>query len=67
MGLIKGSKSDTVEWKVNWEEANERCKSQNYSLVSIHDIRNHHSLMNGHSSIWSSVKGTFTPWIAYRG
>lgn len=23
--------------------------------------------MVGHSSIWSSIKGTFTPWIAYRG
>uniref|UniRef100_K1RM31 Uncharacterized protein n=1 Tax=Magallana gigas TaxID=29159 RepID=K1RM31_MAGGI len=56
-----------MEWKANWEEANERCKSQNDSLVSIKDIKNHHSLMMGDSSIWSSVKGTFTPWIAYRG
>lgn len=65
--IVKGSTSDKMEWEVNWEEANERCKSQNDSLVSIKDIKNHHSLMMGGSSIWSSVKGTFTPWMAYRG
>lgn len=64
--IIKGSKSDTVEWKANWEEANEHCKSQNDSLVSIQDIRSL-SLTVGHFPIWSSVKGTYTPWIAYRG
>lgn len=65
--IVKGGTSDKMEWEANWEEANERCKSQNDSLVSIQDIKIHHSLMMVHSSIWSSVKGTFTPWIAYRG
>lgn len=51
----------------DWEEANERCKSQNDSLISIQDIKNDHSLMMVDSPIWSSVKGTFTPWIAYKG
>lgn len=64
---FQSSKSDTVEWNFDWEEANVRCKSQNDSLVTIQDIRSHRSLMVGHFPIWSSVKGTFTPWIAYRG
>lgn len=63
LNIVKGSKSDKVEW----EEANQRCISRNDSLVSIQDIQNHRSLMMVDSSIWSSVKGTFTPWIAYRG
>lgn len=64
--IIKGSKSEKVEWKANWEEANERCRSLNDSLVSIQDIRSH-PLTDGHFPIWSSVGGTYTPWIAYRG
>lgn len=64
---FQSSKSDTVEWNSEWEEANNRCKSQNDSLVRIHDIHNHQSIMIEYSSIWSSVKGKYTPWIAYRG
>lgn len=61
------SKTNTVDQYGDWEEANERCNSKNDSLVSIQDIKNDDSSMMEHSSIWSSVKGTFTPWIAYRG
>lgn len=64
--IVKGSKSDTVERNFDWEVANVRCKSQNDSLVSIQDIQSN-SLRIGHFPIWSSVKGKFTPWIAYRG
>lgn len=66
--IIQGtcSEADTVKQCGDWEGADERCKSQNDSLVSIQDIQSN-SLRIGHFPIWSSVKGTFTPWIAYRG
>lgn len=66
--IIKGSKSDLVNRYGDREEANEGCKSQNDSLVSIQDIKNHNdSSVMEHYPIWSLVKGKFTPWIAYRG
>lgn len=52
---------------VDWETAHKFCSSQNDSLVHIHDVQNHASFLKGLPPIWSSVKGHFTPWIAYRG
>lgn len=52
---------------VNWETANNHCRKQNYSLVDIKDVQNQYSYFKGLEPIWSSVKGHFTPWIAYRG
>lgn len=52
---------------VDWETAKKHCSLQNDSLVDIQDVQNHLSFLKGLSSIWSSVKGHFTPWIAYRG
>lgn len=50
---------------VDWETAYKRCSSQNDSLPDIHDVQNYDrkKLL----TIWSSLKGQFTPWIAYRG
>lgn len=52
---------------VDWETAYKRCSLQNDSLVDIQDVQNHFSFLKGLPPIWSSVKGHFTPWIAYRG
>lgn len=46
---------------------NEHCRSQNDSLVDRHDVQNHLSYLEGLRPIWSSVKGHYTPRIAYRG
>lgn len=53
--------------KVDWETAYKRCESNSDSLVSIQDILTPHSPRMEYTSIWSSVKGYFTPWIAYKG
>lgn len=50
--------------KATWDEANDNCKRQNDSLVKIHDLR---KLKHLEPLIWSSLRGKFTPWIAYRG
>ena len=47
-----------------WDEANDYCKRQNDTLVKIHDLR---KLKQLEPLIWSSLRGKFTPWIAYRG
>lgn len=52
---------------VDWETAYKRCRLQNDSLVDIQDVQNHVSYLKELPPIWSSVKGHFTPWIAYRG
>lgn len=52
---------------VDWETANEHCRSQNDAIVDIEDVHDHFSSFNGLKQIWSSIKGHFTPWIAYRG
>lgn len=52
---------------VNWKTANEHCKNRTDSLVNVLDVQNHLSYFKGIPPIWSSVKGHFTPWIAYRG
>lgn len=52
---------------VDWETAYKRCSLQNDSLIDIQDVQNHFSFLKGLLPIWSSVKGHFTPWIAYRG
>lgn len=57
----------SVATGVNWTTANEHCGTQSDSLVDILDVQNHFSYFNGLLPIWSSVKGQFTPWIAYRG
>lgn len=51
----------------DWETAYKRCSLQNDSLVDIQDVQNHLSYLKELPPIWSSVKGHFTPWIAYRG
>lgn len=57
----------SVTTGVNWETANKHCRKQNDSLVDIKDVQNQYSYFKGLEPIWSSVKGHFTPWIAYRG
>lgn len=52
---------------VDWETANEHCRKQNYSLVDRQDVQNNLSYFSGLPPIWSSIKGQYTPWIAYRG
>lgn len=59
--------SGTDITEVDWETANKHCKSQNDSLVDIHDVQNLLSHLIELQPIWSSKKGQFTPWIAYRG
>lgn len=57
----------SVTTGVNWETANEHCGAQSDFLVDIKDIQNHLFYFIGVPPIWSSVKGHFTPWIAYKG
>lgn len=52
---------------VDWETANEHCRKQNYSLVDRQDVQKNLSYFSGLPPIWSSIKGQYTPWIAYRG
>ncbi|XP_052707442.1 uncharacterized protein LOC128182740 [Crassostrea angulata] len=64
--LSKGSKP--VAKGKDWKTANEYCRSQNDSLPDIRDVQNNLSYIKEQgTTIWSSVKGQFTPWIAYRG
>lgn len=65
--LLLSHSCTSVTTGVNWEIANEHCKTQIDSLVDIRDLQNHLSYFKGIQSIWSSVKGHYTPWIAYRG
>lgn len=51
----------SVTTGVNWETANEHCRTQIDSLVDIRDLQNHLSYFNGIPPIWSSVKGHYTP------
>lgn len=50
--------------EATWDEANDYCKRQNDTLVKIHDLG---KLKHLEPLIWSSLRGKFTPWIAYRG
>lgn len=46
---------------------NELCRTFGDSLVNKLDVQNDVSYFKGLQPIWSSVKGHFSPWIAYRG
>lgn len=56
-----------VTSRVTWMTANEHCSSQNDYLIDILDVQNNLSNLKGLPPIWSSVRGQFTPWTAYRG
>lgn len=63
---LAGSKPVTAG--KDWETADEYCRSQNDSLPDIRDVQNNLSYIKEQgTTIWSSVRGQFTPWIAYRG
>lgn len=68
---IADSKSDTTQkpdtTQKDWKTASEHCRTQNDSLVDIQDIQNNLYHLKGLPSIWSSVRGQLSPWIAYRG
>lgn len=55
----------SVATGVDWETAYKHCRSQNDSLADIHDVQNHDRKTL--PTIWSSIKGQFTPWIVYLG
>lgn len=55
----------SVATGVDWETAYKHCRLQNDSLADIHDVQNHDR--KNLPTIWSSIKGQFTPWIAYIG
>lgn len=63
--LYRITESQPYYGKSTWDEANDYCQTQNDTLVKIHDLRKlkHLDLL----PIWSSIRGKFTPWIAYRG
>lgn len=48
--------SGTDITEVDWETANKHCKSQNDSLVDIHDVQNLLSHLIELQPIWSSKK-----------
>lgn len=63
-GNIAGSKLTGKDWI----SANEYCRSNNDFLPDIQDVKINLSHLRGRGAmIWSSVRGQFTPWIAYRG
>lgn len=55
----------SVATGVDWETTYKHCRSQNDSLADIHDVQNHDRKTL--PTIWSSIKGQFTPWIVYLG
>lgn len=62
---ITDSKPDTMG--KDWKAAHEYCRTQNDSLATIKGVQNNLSNLKRYFPIWSSVRGHFTPWIAYRG
>lgn len=62
---ISDSKPETTG--KNWKAAHEYCRTQNDSLATIKDVQNNLSKLKGYPPMWSSIRGHFTPWIAYRG
>lgn len=52
----------------DWKSANEYCRSNKDSLPDIQDVNNKLSYLRARGAmIWSSVRGYFTLWIAYKG
>lgn len=52
----------------DWKSTNEYCRSNNDSLPDIQDVKINLSYLRGRGAmLWSSVRGEYTPWIAFRG
>ncbi|XP_062599570.1 uncharacterized protein LOC134261125 [Saccostrea cucullata] len=59
-------------YTLDWRNANERCSDLHGTLTRIKDLEtvsnNEDSLrIAADTPFWSSVTGSFTPWIVYRG
>lgn len=65
---IHNCRMPNVAMKVRWEKTHELGRYRVNSLVRIRarDVRSHPMNTTEQIPVWSSVKGKYTPWIAYR-
>lgn len=53
--------------KAKWDTTHELGRYRVNSLVRARDVRRPPMNTTEQIPVWSSVKGKYTPWIAYRG
>ncbi|XP_062601354.1 uncharacterized protein LOC134263066 [Saccostrea cucullata] len=56
-----------TEASLTWNMAELKCKYQNKTLPSKVDINSYNFEAFEFSSVWSSLRGPFTPWITSKG